>query len=608
MNDQLYIPIAHYPPFQLRSSLIDKDPVIWAHLLEGYIDLCQVLLNGEVKLNIKSQQQLQLFLKVFLYETSQELMRIFSLGAINPDIKKNTAVLRAYVFQLIRDYGFVKLALPMESLWHFVVVYVEKNATTVRGLLNGTLKSKFNDNKKSGKISQIPPLRQYLQQKVQEGQLDEDSLRYFSTLLGQHTSLAKTRTIQITGAGSSKPRVASDRNLLNSLSALQFAEVFVSAEWVEALESNYAAGRSVHADLIRNVMVISILSLTTAKISSLISTLGIHSSGTMMIAPLLCSIIISESYISLAPGLDEHLPFLKLTENNIASGSDVALLQDMFPELSPEAASAVLIKHENNIDQAINHLLENPEAILAASQEIKHTNFGRTVVASKAELEKGLERFSLKDNETNEILTKLRAGKVSNESKEKTLTHALRLLYESDEDERDDTYDDVLNSETSSVSRSAVSRSPNVDDEEPEMNPKEENEYDRVSLVLFGFLKNDGESVFNKTNRKSPQRALMRTASKWSDEQVEGWFRMLKQSPRRFRLLEEQYVTQNSNKALAAKLAESNVRTDSDTSPRQVPKTKGTLARKEKNKSRVGNHSRKKNHDKKSRADLAGLQ
>lgn len=581
--------------------------MIWVHLLEGYIELCQVLLEGEVKLNVKSQQQLQLFLKIFLYETSQELVKIFSLGAINPDIKKKTTLLRAYVFQLVRDYGFVKLALPQESIWHFIVVYIEKNASVVRGLLNGTLKSRFNDNKKSGKISQIPPLRLHLLQKIQEGKLTENSLRTLAILLGQHISQAKTHTVQITGAGDSEPRMSLDRNLLNSLSALQFAEAFVNAEWVETLESKYAAGRSVHADLIRNVMVLSILSLTAANISSLFSTLGIHSAGSMIVAPLLCSIILSESFTLIAPGLEKRLPFLKNPENNVASDSGIALLQDMFPELPLHAASAILIKHKNDIDHAINHLLENPDAVSAAALEIQLEEPTQKVVASELELEQGWERFSLKENETNEILTKLSSTKASDESKSRTLTHALRLLYESDEDERDDTYDDVINSAVSTLGNTMTQSTP-IDLNESVVRTKDENELDRISLVLFGCLKEEGEGLFDRTKRKSPQRMGLRNISKWSDEQIEGWYRMLKQSPKRFRLLEEQYVSETTNKHYAAKLAENKEPTSSEKLTAQPFKARETLTRKEKNKSRIGNHNRRKNHDKKTKADLAGLQ
>lgn len=608
MEEQLHIPIPHYPPFQLRSSLIDKDPVIWVHLLEGYIELCQLLLSGDVKLNVKSQQQLQLFLKVFLDETSQKSTRIFSLGAVNPDIKKNTALLRAYVFQLIRDYGFVKLGLPKECLWYFVVVYVEKNASIVRGLLNGSLKSKFNDNKKSGKISQIPPLRKYFIEALRDGKFDVKNLKYLSMLLGQHTSAPRIQTVQVTDAGLNKPRIASkDRNPSNSLNALQFSEAFVNEDWIEHLELLYAGSKSVHAESIRNLLVVSILSLSTSKVASLIKSLGIHGTGTMMIAPLLCSLIISDAYKKLCPGLEERLPFLKdidLNGKENASSEDIAILQDMFPDLIADSASALLLQNNNDLDKVINLLLENPSIINEANKTATNTlveNNNPTVL----ELEKGLERFSLKKNETTEILTKLSTQSLE-ESKKRTLTHALRLLYESDEDERDDTYDE-LNDEGST--QSAIDNSRGLDDSEnEEIKPAERSEHDRVSLILFGFLKKDSESVFQKANRKNKIRNEMRSLSGWSDEQIEGWFRMLQQSPKRYRLLEEQYVTENSNKAFAATLAKKEMERDETPPPDQTVNNRRTLAKKGKNKASMGNHNRKRGHDKKRKGTLAGMQ
>ncbi|KAM9900304.1 hypothetical protein OXX69_009132, partial [Metschnikowia pulcherrima] len=235
MESPVYIPIPHYPPFTLRSSLIDKDPVIWTHLLEGYIKLCAVLLTGEVKLDVKSQQQFQLFLKVFLAETSEEKTKIFSLGAINPDIKSNTATLRAYVFQIICDYGVVKLGLSGESLWNFVMIYVERNASLVRAILAGTHKSKFNDNKKSGKISSVPVLRKHLISSIAEGKMQTVHLQTLSMLLGQHMATPSSKTVHVTSAGKAHKHgktLAKDKYKSSSTGALQFAEIFVNEDWI----------------------------------------------------------------------------------------------------------------------------------------------------------------------------------------------------------------------------------------------------------------------------------------------------------------------------------------------------------------------------------------
>lgn len=607
-EEQLHIPIPHYPPFQLRSSLIDKDPVIWAHLLEGYIELCQLLLSGNVNLNIKSQQHLQLFLKVFLAETSQESTRIFSLGSVNPDIKKNTLILRAYVFQLIRDYGFVKLKLPKECLWHFVIVYIEKNASVVRGLLNGSLKSKFNDNKKSGKISQIPPLRRYFIEMLRDGRVTAEDLKYLSMLLGQHTSAARVQTVLVTDAGSVQPRIKSkNRTPSNSLNALQFAEMFVNEEWIEHLELLYAGSKSIHAEIIRNLMVISVLSLSTTKVASLVATLGIHGTGTMMVAPLFSSLIISEAYKNLCPGLEERLPFLRninLSGIETANDEDIAMLQDMFPDIVTESASTLLLQNNNDLDKVINLLLENPSIV----NEVNESSTKPPAKSSNPtthEIEKGIERFSLKKNETTEVLTKL-SSQALDESRKRTLTHALRLLYESDEDERDDTYDE-LNDEGSNKITTKITHLSD-DAELEDIKSSERSEHDKISLILFGYLKKESEVVFQKSSRKSKTRNEMRSQSGWFDEQIEGWYRMLQQSPKRYRLLEEQYATENSNKAIAISLAQKEMERDDTPPPDQTVNSRRALAKKGKNKASVGNHNRKRGHDKKTKATLTGMQ
>ena len=158
---QLQINIPHYPPFKLRSSLIDKDPVIWVHSLEAYIRLFMFLDNNEAYgynlLHVKSQQQLQLFLKVYLAETVQEHNKIFSLGHINPEIRSNGELLKARVFSFIKNSSIIKLNFTGEAVWQFISIYISNNATTVRQLVDGSFKSKFNE-KKSGGISSIPVL------------------------------------------------------------------------------------------------------------------------------------------------------------------------------------------------------------------------------------------------------------------------------------------------------------------------------------------------------------------------------------------------------------------------------------------------------------------
>lgn len=603
--EQTYIPIPHYPPFKLRSSLTDKDPVIWVHLLEAYIGLCQVLLTGDVKLDVKSQQQFQLFLKVYLSETAEESSRIFSLGAINPEITANTALLRQYIFQVICDYGAVKLALTGDSLWNFVTVYVKSNASMVRGILTGAHMSKFNDNKKSGKISLVPVLRKHILAEINLGKMKLAHLETFCMLVGQQTTTASTKSVNLTRAGRPHGKVlAKDKYKSTAAGALQFAETFVNEEWIELLELSYAGGRGVNAETIKNWMVISVLSLSLAKLAKVISTLGIHGSGTMALAPLMSSIILSKAYKQMNPLLEERLPFLKFVglEDGVLA-EELSLLIDMFPFLSEEKAKGVLT-HYASLDAATNALIENPSVADEFGKPVEE------VKVSSTELERGLERFKLGKSETTEKFS--RKEDISKEElKKSTLTAALRLLYESDEDERDDTYDDQ-EATTSSAFSDTKSKGRFPEEEPSESNARRSHE-DEIELLLFGHLKKEGDSAFEKSSRKSPIRQKIKAQTGWSDEQIEGWLRMLKRSSKRFRLLEEAYVFQNSNRRITPQPKSQ----PKDTSqlpgaksslPADTQNRKKTHSKDEAKKAQRANHSRKNQHGKKARAELAGMQ
>lgn len=616
--------------FKLRSSLIDKDPVIWVHLLEGYIQLFQLLLSDEVALTVKSQQQLQQFLKSFLQETAEETTKIFSLGAINPDIKKNTATLRAYVLAVVRAHSIVKLGITGHSLWHFVVVYVEKNASLVRSLIDGTFKSPLNDNRKSSNISLVPALQASIETQITEGSFDASAQQVLFLLLGHHAAPLKAQTILLSGQAK-KARVLAkdrDRNMSSSLSALAFAEGFVRPEWVEMLERLYSGGRSVHAETVKNCMVISVLALSVSKLATLVSTLGINSAESMAAYPLFSSIIISDAYKALNSGLEEKLPFLHSlkvdggTAEEEVNEKDVEFLLDMFPTLTPGKAKVALLKNERNADKVTGMLLDDPLMIESIPEELERPDEEPPIQVSQEELRRGIERFQLNENETTTPVQKKEQPLSEDEIKKRTLSAALQMLYESDEDERDDTYDDQEHNtgvafeeyehKTSSKEKARLAVFEDDDDESTnrEGTPQNAiaNELEKTELNLFGYFKSSGESAFDRSGRKTKLRDEIKSVSKWSDEQIEGWFKMLKKSPKRFRLLEERFAEQFSNRKVSERqLKVKNLIKQASPKP-DSSNQKRAHARNERQKSSRANHNRKSGHDRKTRANLAGMQ
>lgn len=608
-SDDVHLPIPQYPPFELRSSLIDKDPVIWVHLLHAYNQLLQLLVDPPefFKLSVRTQQQLQYFVKVFLSETSQEGTRIFSLGAINPDIKANTASLRALVFQLVKAYSIVKLNLTGEAVWHFICIYAPGNSTTVRSLVDGTFKSKLNDNKKSGNISSIPLVHTHLQTIITSGKFTHHDLEALSHLLGQSIAAAKAQVFNITGAG------RGDRKKVNAKSnSTQFAEKFVTGAWIELLESLYAGGSSVNASTIEHVMVISMVSLSPAKLAKFVTGMGINSPEGLKLYPLFSAILISDSLLNLSPGIREKLPFLNSLKfssevsplpSASVNDNDIDTLLDLFPQMTRGQAKTLLLDNDHNVERATNILLELPD-IIDSIKEFKELDETVQPAASS------VARFT--NSVKGDTPVRRKDPVVSTEElQKKTLSAAIRLMYESDEDEPDDTYDDQETTTTGSEKDVRQEREKGLETRQA---------IDANSRYLFLAFKLNNEAL-TRAARKSAERQALKKATGMTDEQIEGWFRLLLKSPRRFKILEEDYFyggnPNRRNGKEQPKETEKEAKTETKEKetkevPNSKPKSKEQIQRAQKrneaHKSSRANHSRKSRHDKKTQGALVGMQ
>ncbi|CCE86715.1 Piso0_005221 [Millerozyma farinosa CBS 7064] len=670
------IPIPHYPPFKLRSSLVDKDPVIWVHLLEGYIRLSQFLLQADShhqKLSVKSKQQLVLFLKVYLSETAEEKNQIFSLGAINPDITRNTSTLRNYIFQVIRSYSFAKLTLGGDSVWNFVRIYGRENGTIVRGLVDGTYKSKLNDNKKSGNISFIAPVQKHIESLINSGKFSRDDLECLAYLLGQHANVAKSTTFNIsngTDSGSVKKTVKKA-----SSGSLSFAEKFVSTEWIELLEVLYAGGASVNAETIKDVMIVSLIGLTAAKLANLVTNLHVTNIDTLRIYPLLALILTSKQLEEIMPSLKEKLPFLnnikvsdKFDSEESSFGNvhivkkDIENLNEIMPQLSRGQCVTLLKQYDKDIERISNMLFENPD-VLNFIEESEVDEMDKTEVPMKPKADKpsnatidsrkniydGDEISNLMFNKHTVILGKKNKANhkpTSNDLKKKTMTAALRLMYESDEDEPDDTYDDQEKTSGSAIPEENSARksfkikvdelgndddtesnAPNTSKDAAASRSSHVSPVDAIENYLFAIYKSKSDTLFKKESRKTKERANMKNETGWTDEQIEGWLRMLLRSPRHFKILEENFFYGgNPNRKepftgikkgklgspATPSSAEQKVSEGSSSDGPKAPSTtrepnkasgkeqkKRQYAKSEKNKASKANHNRKDQHSKK---------
>ncbi|KAG7746866.1 hypothetical protein KL912_003995 [Ogataea haglerorum] len=511
--DQLDIPIVVYPPFKLRSSLIDKDPVIWQHLLESYIDLFQKLIvvstKRDVKLSLKSQQQLTAFMKVYLSETSEESTKIFSLGAINPEILKNQKRLKVVVFQFIKIYNLVNLKLAGESVWDFCKVYLRLayenmnlnqsliSVGIVRDLVEGRVKSKITS--KSDDVSLVQSLQDYLRLRISDAKFNRIDLETLSMLLGQ----------KVKSRGNSKQRVVVGRGQQDS-----FSERFVNAHWIGILETLYNRGDSLHAQQCFEIALVSFVSLPSAKIINLVRDLGVVARAHLIKNyPLTARVILSSKFQDMNPDLRT-----KLFENKSAFDQHkIQSLLDVFPQLT-EAQCKTLLKKYKTVEEAMNKVLEGEEIEEYTEKKKPRVQFGK-------------KDFSLKAD-----------SRTHRELKKKTLENALRMLYESAEDEPDDTYDDQdLTRGADTLAKDEDYESDEEFAESKEANREKDQSMESLNLKLLQIYKSNPEA-FDRSSRYTNYRNQLKSELKWTDEQLEGWARMLERNPRRFKLLEEKLL------------------------------------------------------------------
>ena len=153
------------------------------------------------------------------------------------------------------------------------------------------------------------------------------------------------------------------------------------------------------------------------------------------------------------PNLEEKLPFLRninIDEDGSYDDDDldgyedniegISILVDLWPNMTERKAKIILKQHNGDVEHVTNLLLENPELIdkieipKRANNSTASNNINTKTFTGSYKIFSGKKKGNLSNN------VKLNAP--SADLKKKTLESALRLMYQSDEDEPDDTYDD----------------------------------------------------------------------------------------------------------------------------------------------------------------------
>ncbi|GME93394.1 unnamed protein product [[Candida] boidinii] len=622
-------------------------------------------------------------MKVYLYETSEESTKIFSLGAINPDITKNQKLLKIIVFQFIKNYNLINLKLTGESIWNFAKTYVRLayentqvnqsliNISVVRNLITGTFKSKLTS--KSDDISLIKFLQDYLEIVITSKKFTKIDLETLTLLLGQKAKKLGSNNNNFNNNKQRSIIKQGNRNSSNSQMNSEFAEIFVTQYWIDLLEKLYNKGESIVSKECFQIALVSLISLPSNKISRLLSTLNINSKTSFIqLYPLIAKIVLSKKFNDMNPDLKEKIGFLNTQKSKPKAVAcqfnkeSINMITSVMPTITEGQAKQLLIDHNDNVEVAINILFETPPEVLASLKEYQDptkVNNNKSLPKKKMNASKAVEESQKSrnsDEKDNDLLldrSRMTFGKkerrysfdkmTEEELKKKTLTNALRLLYESDEDEPDDTYDDQEKTSGSAVDiapgtmsiakekrKNRKAKNSEIDtlgledldiadsdyEDGETINKKMESEMDNIERELFDIYRSNPEQL-SRTHRKKNERTKLKQETGWSDEQIEGWARMIDKTPSRFKMLEERFIF--NSKELNGSLKKSSYRKpkaesdddDDDDDCNDTPRRTGNgssggnnsgtankkkqYSRNEKNKAKRANHNRKSGHDKK---------
>ncbi|KAF1929114.1 uncharacterized protein M421DRAFT_420337 [Didymella exigua CBS 183.55] len=237
-------------------------------------------------------------------------------------------------------------------------------------------------------------------------------------------------------------------------------------------------------------------------------------------------------------------------EVHIHRMSVITQIQDLFPDLGAGFVVKLLDTYNDNVEEATAHLLDDslPPYLAEAdrSEQLRtSTSEPQSQLPSRSSQYLPERRNVFDDDEFDKLAVEtsrlhigrknqdLTADKVlSDRSKAPAKSHILAALaaFDSDDDERDDTYD--FEDVGASVDTAAPDGDTNTD-----LSDKNEEALFRAWTISSDGFARDSET------RRSRARAALKSETGMTDEAIEGWSVMIARDPKRLRRLEAKYST-----------------------------------------------------------------
>ncbi|KAK5172999.1 uncharacterized protein LTR77_003121 [Saxophila tyrrhenica] len=262
----------------------------------------------------------------------------------------------------------------------------------------------------------------------------------------------------------------------------------------------------------------------------------------------------------------------------------VTQIQDLFPDLGSGFVLKLLDEYNDDVEQVTAHLLDDslPSHLHNADRTEQAPVFDKTEQSKIEDLAPSStpplqpfipERRNVFDDDELDRLemdtSRLHLGKKnqtqSSDNPNKAAILSALAAFDSDEDERDDTYD------VEDVGGTVDTAHP---DGEPGPSAKvtqEEND-----MALFAAYKSSPQ-LFGRTFdiRRGQARQALKAETGMSDEQIEGWATMLQRDPRRLKRLEGQFGAFDGKQAHLARTSYRESPGGTETEDSDVPAERG---------------------------------
>ncbi|KAJ4365865.1 hypothetical protein N0V83_008487 [Neocucurbitaria cava] len=216
--------------------------------------------------------------------------------------------------------------------------------------------------------------------------------------------------------------------------------------------------------------------------------------------------------------------------------SMISQIQDLFPDLGAGFVVKLLDEYNDSIEEVTAHLLEDslPPHLADAdrSEKLSSQTYDRRNVFDDDEFDKlavDTSRLHIGRRGQNLDADKILSDRTKAPAKSAIL--AALAAFDSDDDERDDTYD------AEDVGASVDTAAPGPDEADADLRDKNEEALFRAYTMTPELFGRDSET------RRGKARNALNSETGMTDEAIEGWGIMIGRDPKRLRRLEAKFST-----------------------------------------------------------------